>query len=80
MLKSLAQRFGEAHGSFIFHLLLQPDLAAGARHGALAGRMIVGASFGTLTCQRSGRLVSGAGTILLCCWRRSCWCLLRQPC
>ena len=40
-----------------------------ALHGALAGRRIAGASFGTLTCRRRGKLVSGAGTILPGCWR-----------
>ena len=48
-----------------------------ARHGALAGRRIAGASFGTLTGRRRGKLVGGAGTILPCCWCRSCWCLQR---
>ena len=49
-----------------------------ARHGALAGRRIAGASFGTLTGRRRGRLVSGAGTILPGCWRRSGWCRRRR--
>ena len=48
-----------------------------AQHGALAGRRIAGAVFGTLTGRRRGRLVSGAGTILPCCWPRSGWCRLR---
>ena len=39
-----------------------------ARHGALR---IAGASFGTLTSRRRGRLIGGAGTILPDCWRRS---------
>ena len=43
-----------------------------ARHGALAGRRMAGASFGTLTSRRRGSLVGGAGTILSGCWRRSC--------
>jgi len=41
-----------------------------ARHGALAGRRIAGASFVTLTCRRRGKLISGAGNILPGCWRR----------
>ena len=49
-----------------------------ARHGALAGRRIAGASFVTLTCRRRGKLISGAGTILPGCWRRSCWCRRRR--
>ena len=49
-----------------------------ALHGALAGRRIAGASFGTLTCRRRGKLVSGAGTILPGCWRRSGWCRRRR--
>ena len=50
-----------------------------SRHGALAGRRIVGASFGTLTGRRRGRLVGGVGTIHPCCWRRGCqcWCQRR---
>ena len=48
-----------------------------ALHGALAGRKIAGASFSTLTGRRHVRLIGWEGTILPCCWRRSCWCLLR---
>ena len=36
-----------------------------ARHGALAGRRIAVASFGTLTGRRRGGLIGGAGTILI---------------
>ena len=35
------------------------------------------ASFSTLAGKRRARLVGGAGTILPCCWSRSCWCLRR---
>ena len=35
------------------------------------------ASFCTLTGRRRGMLVGRAGTILPCCWRRSCWCRRR---
>ena len=31
-------------------------------------------SFGTLTGRRREMHICGAGTILPCCWRRSCWC------
>ena len=48
-----------------------------ALHGALAGRRIAVASFGTLPGKRGGRLVGGAGTILPGCWRRSGWCRRR---
>ena len=49
-----------------------------ARHCALAWRRTAGASFGTLTGRRRGRLVSGEGTILPGCWRRSRWCWWRR--
>ena len=55
-----------------------------AAHCALAGRRIAGASFGTLTGRRLGRLVGGAGSGCLApfspaaaSWRRSGWCLRR---
>ena len=40
-----------------------------AADGALAGRRIAGASFGTLAGRRRARFVGGAGTILPGCWR-----------
>ena len=46
-----------------------------ARHGALAWLRIAGLSFGTRTgtSRRRGRLLGGAGSILLGCLRRSGW-------